>query len=74
VSAEDRRVTAREDEPLPSWRAAPGDTAGSFEGGPHGSVPAGTAHRFRCLGSVRLRLVSIHPAPLMETTWLDERR
>ncbi len=125
MSAEDRRVIAREHEPLPSWRAAAGDTAGSFEGGPHGSdvscfvvnaapgegpalhrhpysetfvvqagralfevggrpveatagdvvvVPAGTAHRFRCLGPGRLRLVSIHPAPLMDTIWLEDER
>ncbi len=120
---EQSRTTAREDGSLPSWRAAAGDTAGSFEGGPYGSevsffvvdaapgegpalhrhpysetfvvqagqgrfelggrpvgavagdvvvVPPGTAHRFRCVGPEHLRLVSIHAAPHMDTTWLEE--
>jgi quercetin dioxygenase-like cupin family protein len=31
-----------------------------------------TAHRFRAVGPTRLRLVAIHAAPQMETTWLEE--
>jgi mannose-6-phosphate isomerase-like protein (cupin superfamily) len=35
-------------------------------------VPPETAHGFRALGPERLRLVSVHAAPRMQTTWLDE--
>jgi quercetin dioxygenase-like cupin family protein len=34
-------------------------------------VPPETAHRFHALGPERLRLVSIHAAAKMETTWLE---
>jgi mannose-6-phosphate isomerase-like protein (cupin superfamily) len=34
-------------------------------------VPAGAAHSFESAGDVPLRQVSIHPAPAMETEWLD---
>lgn len=34
-------------------------------------VPPATAHRFRALGPERLRLVSVHAAARMETTWLE---
>ena len=33
-------------------------------------APAQTAHRFEAVGSQRLRLVSVHAAARMETTWL----
>ena len=35
-------------------------------------APPETAHAFRALGPERLRLVSIHAAPRMQTTWLDD--
>ena len=34
-------------------------------------VPAGSAHGFRGASEVPLRQVSIHPAPEMETEWLE---
>jgi mannose-6-phosphate isomerase-like protein (cupin superfamily) len=33
-------------------------------------VPAGAAHRFKCVSEVPLRQVSIHPAPAIEQEWL----
>jgi mannose-6-phosphate isomerase-like protein (cupin superfamily) len=33
-------------------------------------VPSGTAHAFRALGPEHLRLIAIHAAPRVETTWL----
>ena len=35
-------------------------------------VPPNTAHGFKGLGPGRLRMVTIHTAPAMETTWLEE--
>jgi mannose-6-phosphate isomerase-like protein (cupin superfamily) len=35
-------------------------------------VPAQTPHGFKSLGPERLKLVAIHAAPRMETTWLEE--
>lgn len=35
-------------------------------------VPPDTAHGFTGLGPGRLRMVTIHAAPRMETTWLEE--
>jgi mannose-6-phosphate isomerase-like protein (cupin superfamily) len=35
-------------------------------------VGAGTAHRFVNTGSGRLRMITVHCAPRMETEWLDE--
>jgi len=35
-------------------------------------VPPNTAHGFKGLGPGRLRMVTIHAAPAMETTWLEE--
>jgi quercetin dioxygenase-like cupin family protein len=35
-------------------------------------VAPGTAHAFRALGPEHLRMVSIHAAAWMESTWLDE--
>ena len=32
-----------------------------------------TAHRFESLGPDRLRLVAIHAAPCMQTTWIEQR-
>jgi mannose-6-phosphate isomerase-like protein (cupin superfamily) len=34
-------------------------------------VPPESAHRFHALGPERLRMVTIHAAPRMETTWLE---
>jgi mannose-6-phosphate isomerase-like protein (cupin superfamily) len=34
-------------------------------------VPPNTAHGFKGLGPGRLRMVTIHASPRMETTWLD---
>jgi quercetin dioxygenase-like cupin family protein len=34
-------------------------------------APPGTAHGFRSLGPERLRLVAVHAAPRMDTTWLE---
>jgi quercetin dioxygenase-like cupin family protein len=34
-------------------------------------VPAGAAHAFKATSDVPLKLVSIHPAPAMETEWLE---
>jgi hypothetical protein len=34
-------------------------------------VPAGAAHAFKGASDVPLRQVSIHPAPAMETEWLE---
>jgi quercetin dioxygenase-like cupin family protein len=34
-------------------------------------VPAGAAHAFKGASDVPLKLVSIHPAPVMETEWLE---
>jgi quercetin dioxygenase-like cupin family protein len=34
-------------------------------------VPAGAAHGFKAAGDTPLRQVSIHPAPEMETDWLE---
>jgi hypothetical protein len=45
---------------VPSWRYPDRPTAGSFEGAEHGGG-----------GDEHLRLVAIHAAPSMETTWLD---
>jgi quercetin dioxygenase-like cupin family protein len=35
-------------------------------------VPPGTAHGFQATGPERLRLVAIHAAPRMQTTWLGD--
>jgi mannose-6-phosphate isomerase-like protein (cupin superfamily) len=35
-------------------------------------VPPGTAHGFKGIGPGRLRMVGIHAAPRMETTWLED--
>ena len=35
-------------------------------------VPPETPHGFRSLGPERLKLVAIHAAPKMETTWLED--
>ncbi len=34
-------------------------------------VPAGTPHKFVNVGQTRLRQISIHPVPRMETEWLE---
>jgi mannose-6-phosphate isomerase-like protein (cupin superfamily) len=34
-------------------------------------VPAGTPHKFVNAGTSRLRQISIHPVPRMETEWLE---
>jgi quercetin dioxygenase-like cupin family protein len=34
-------------------------------------VPAGSAHAFKGASDAPLRQVSIHPAPIMETEWLE---
>jgi quercetin dioxygenase-like cupin family protein len=34
-------------------------------------APAGTAHGFSSIGPERLRMVTIHAAATMETTWLE---
>src|SRR5215204_2583515 len=107
---------------LPTWRAAPGERAGRFEGAADGSevsffvihmgagqgpalhshpysetfvvlegrarfelgarsieaaagdvvvAPPGKPHMFRAVGAEALRMVNIHAAPRMETTWLE---
>jgi mannose-6-phosphate isomerase-like protein (cupin superfamily) len=35
-------------------------------------VPPNTAHGFTALGPGRLRMVTIHASPRMETTWLED--
>ena len=35
-------------------------------------VPPNTVHGFKGLGPGRLRMVTIHAAPAMETAWLEE--
>lgn len=35
-------------------------------------VPAGAAHGFKGASDEPVRIVSLHPAPAMEQTWLDE--
>jgi mannose-6-phosphate isomerase-like protein (cupin superfamily) len=35
-------------------------------------VPPGTAHGFKGLGPGRLRMLGIHAAPRMHTTWIEE--
>ena len=35
-------------------------------------VPPNTVHGFKGLGPGRLRMVTIHAAPAMETTWLED--
>jgi mannose-6-phosphate isomerase-like protein (cupin superfamily) len=35
-------------------------------------VPPDTAHGFTGLGPGRLRMVTIHGSPRMETTWLED--
>jgi mannose-6-phosphate isomerase-like protein (cupin superfamily) len=34
-------------------------------------VPAGTPHKFVNIGNERLRQISIHPVPRMDTEWLE---
>ena len=36
-------------------------------------VPPGAVHSFKGSSDERTRQVNIHPVPVMETTWLDER-
>ena len=37
-------------------------------------VPPRVVHGFTAVGPERLRMVTIHAAPRMETTWVEERR
>jgi mannose-6-phosphate isomerase-like protein (cupin superfamily) len=49
-----------------------GDGYVEAEAGDIVAVPPGTAHGFKGIGPGRLRMVGIHAAPRMETTWLEE--
>lgn len=51
-----------------------GDRSLEAVGGDVVVVPPATPHRFTALGPARLRLVAIHAAPVMETTWLEDDR
>ena len=49
-----------------------GDDDVEAEAGDIVVVPPGTVHGFKGIGPGQLRMVGIHAAPRMETTWLEE--